>query len=48
MMNSNDWGLTEANGASGMFKVSPYKMSKPNALTLILEIVELRKMVTGA
>ncbi len=47
-MNSNACGLSEAAGASGIFKVSPYNMSKQNALTLIREIVGLRKMAIGA
>jgi hypothetical protein len=47
-MNDNACSLSEAAGASVMFKVSPYKMSWHNALTLIREIVELRKIATGA
>ena len=47
-MNSNACGLSEAVGASEMFKVSPYKMSKHTALTLIREMIELRKIATGA
>lgn len=46
-MNGNACGLSEADGANVMFKVSPYKMSRHNALTLIREIVELRKIATG-
>jgi len=35
-------------GVNGMLKISPYKMSWHDALTLIHEMVELRKMAIGA
>jgi hypothetical protein len=34
--------------ANGMFKISPYEMSRHDTLTLIHEMVELRKMAIGA
>jgi hypothetical protein len=40
--------MSEAAGTIGTLKVSPYKMSRHEALTLILEMVELRKMAVGA
>jgi hypothetical protein len=46
-LDGNVCGLNDAEGAIGMFKVSPYKMPRHTALTLIHEMIELRKIAIG-